>query len=276
MSMSYVKVNKMRHIENVNEIKDVITTVKSNGDEWYTNYFVSDDVVERWIKNRQIMMFRDNTTVFLLRRRKNFFLIYFFSSSIDGFVSCLNNLVNSTEVTLSVDVLYKKETPIEECLLQKGFSKRAGLYRMRLGNYLQMAEGLSNVCYAEINDAENIEDMLNDEFDELCEQIPEKEEIERAVASEQIIVLKDNKEIVSLLWIEKRGAIATVRYWITDNRYRGRGAGTCVLNQALSLHSDARQIFVWVKENNYGAIKEYEKTGFVRDGLRDDVYCFIR
>ena len=55
----------MRPIDDVNEIKAVISTVKCSGDEWYTNYFISDDVAERWIKKRQMTIFHDDTTAFL-------------------------------------------------------------------------------------------------------------------------------------------------------------------------------------------------------------------
>lgn len=39
---------------NIQEIKESITQVKERGDEWYTNYYIADEIAASWIKKETI------------------------------------------------------------------------------------------------------------------------------------------------------------------------------------------------------------------------------
>ena len=269
----------MRLVNNIQKIKEAITHVKEHGDEWHTNYYIADKVAEGWIKRRQLRIYEDGQTVFLLRQRNTFFHLYYFASSAESFFSSLQHIMNSFPFTISVDVIKKNNSmrSVNASFGEADFSKHIRLYRMKLGRYTPVASSLlSDESYAEAVDAKDIYAMLHDNFDELCEQIPDIDEIEQAAIEHQILVKKREKNIISILWLERSGGIALIRYWLTLKKYRSCGAGTELLHRGLTLHNNARQTFVWVREDNQNAIRSYEKAGFLKDGLIDDVYCLVK
>ena len=269
----------MRLVADIKEIKEIITALKEQGDEWYTNYYISDDVAEDWIKKNKIRIYKGAKTFFLLREKTNFSLLFYFSVDIEAFSSSIQSLLDSTDETLSVDVLHKNNTAktIVETFLNGGFSKRIRLYRMRLGKHAPIKGKMPELCYADNTDVDSIYTMLHSEFDELCEQIPDGDEIEKAVRKRQIIVIKENANLVSFIWIERKGKTVVWRYWLTNPLYRSVSmAGIILLRQVLAMNEDADQTLLWVREDNQKVIAAHEKTGFVKDGLVDDVLCLIR
>lgn len=268
----------MRLVEDIQEIKDAITQVKEMGDEWYTNYYIADEVARSWIEKKQLRFFESKKTAFLLRQRGSFYLLYYFSSSIKNFSSSLRSLLGATKATFSVDILHKADSGgVEEIFLHAGFEKRVRLYRMRLSKHTSAKGKLPEPCYAERQDAGVIYTMLHQQFDEFCEQIPDIDEIEAAIAKSQILVIKERDMLVSFFWLERAGRTVLWRYWLTNPQYRaGSMAGIILLRQVMALHSDVMQTLLWVREDNPKVIRAHEKNGFQMDGLVDDVYCLIR
>lgn len=269
----------MRLVEDIQEIKDAITQVKKLGDEWYTNYYISDEFARSWIEKKQLSLFERNQTTFLLRQRGSFYLLHYFSSSIKNFSSSLQSLLEATKETLSVDILHKVDSGsgVEEIFLQAGFEKRTRLYRMKLGRHTSVKGNLPEPCYAERQDADVIYAMLHQQFDEFCEQIPDIDEIEAAIAKNQILVIREQDLLVSFFWLERIGRMVLWRYWLTNPQYRaGSMAGIILLRQVMAMHNDAMQTLLWVREDNPKVIRAHEKNGFQMDGLVDDVYCLIR
>ncbi|MBR3622889.1 MAG: GNAT family N-acetyltransferase [Selenomonadaceae bacterium] len=266
-------------MEDISEIKEAITWVKECGDEWYTNYYISDIVAKQWIKNGQLKILIGENAAFLLRQKQSFSLLYYFAASDEGLFAGMRALINETTETLSVDVLHKNDddNKVGKIFRNIGFDKRIKLYRMRKGKSSISKAKLPKVCYAKRDDAEIIETMLSNEFDELCEQIPDIDEIKSAIDNRQIIILEDDNRVISFFWAERTGKTVLWRYWLTDPKYRSSSlAGLVLLRQVMALHEDAMQTFLWVREDNEKVIKAHEKNGFTKDGLVDDVYCLIR
>ena len=269
----------MRFVADIKEIKEAITALKEQGDEWFTNYYISDDVAEDWIKKNKIRIYQEAKTVFLLREKANFSLLFYFSVDIEEFSSSLQRLLESTDETLSVDVLHKNNAAktVVEAFLNGGFSKRIRLYRMRLGKHAPIKGKMPELCYADDTDVDSIYTMLHNEFDELCEQIPDEDEIEKAIRKRQIIVIRENASLVSFIWFERTCKTVVWRYWLTNPQFRSISmAGIILLRQVLAMNEDASQTLLWVREDNQKVIAAHEKTGFVKDGLVDDVLCLIR
>lgn len=269
----------MRLVKDIREIKEAITQVKEQGEEWYTNYYNADEVAKSWIEKGQLRLCGSGQTVFLLRQREKFSLLYYFSSSIANLRSSLQLLLDTAEVTFSVDVLHKADSSDEvgEIFLQAGFEKRIRLYRMRLGKHAHPKGKLPEPSYAGRSETEVIYDMLHQQFDELCEQIPDKDEIETAIVQGQILVIREQGQLVSFFWLERTGRMVLWRYWLTNPKFRaGSMAGIILLRQVMALHSEAMQTLLWVREDNPKVIRAHEKNGFQKDGLVDDVYCMIR
>ena len=267
-----------RLVEDIQEIKEAITLLKEQGDEWYTNYYISDNEAGKWVGKKQLRIYQYEKAFFILRRKHHFSLLYYFAVSIESLYLNLERLIDSTRGIISVDVLHRNTMGLEEeVFLNHSFEKRIRLYRMRLGKRKKSKRRLPDACYANLKDAKTIEVMLHSAFDELCEQIPDLDEIEEAISCKQIMVIREDTEVVSFFWLERFGKSSIWRYWLTNPKYRDRSlAATVLYRQALALNEDATQTTLWVREDNQTVIKSYEVTGFVKDGLVDDVFCLIR
>lgn len=79
--------------------------------------------------------------------------------------------------------------------------------------------------------------------------------------------------LLNIDWLSKNCELAV---WIGDDNYRGKGAGYFSVYNALKhafLDLNLHKVYLTVLENNTPAIKLYEKSGFVFEGIhREAVY----
>lgn len=275
------KRNAVSLVEDIQEIKEAITWLKDQGDEWYTNFFIPDDYMTACLRSGQVTIFYGKASVFLLRQKSNFQLLYFISTDIRKFDEDILDLSEHTGQTLTVDILSQKKIndSVAEIFLRHGFQKRICLYRMQLTKKYHRQEKLVNdITYAKAEDTEPIHNMLLSGFDELCEQVPSAREIIRAIEHKQILVMRNNnQEVITFFWLEHTGNMVLWRYWFTNPDYRKETlAGIILLKQALAMHAEIKRTLLWVREDNIRARKVYEKLGFKDDGLLDNVFCLIR
>lgn len=104
------------------------------------------------------------------------------------------------------------------------------------------------------------------------ENVIEKEDFERLVEDNEIIVAKLKNEIVGYMVFNIREIIrTTMRYRkqldieviCVEEKSRGKGAGTSLLEYAKKIgeENSCTDIYLTVNEENSGAIKLYEKFG---------------
>lgn len=77
--------------------------------------------------------------------------------------------------------------------------------------------------------------------------------------------------LISLLDINSINRSGVIHIMIGDNENRGKGIGTFAVNEMIKhafYNLNLRRIELGVLENNLPAIRLYEKTGFVREGVK--------
>ncbi len=81
---------------------------------------------------------------------------------------------------------------------------------------------------------------------------------------------------VGLYRIDRIALSAEYRIFLGHNAFRGKGLGTEAANLMISYAFDRlnfNKVWLGVNEINVAALKSYEKSGFVREGiLRDEIY----
>ena len=260
-------------VENINEIKEAITKVKENSDaEWYTNFYVNDDAINRWITFKQIYLINFADSFFVIRDRKSFIHLYFSSNNINSLRRELLLLKKNIAVPTVVDLLAKQDSVkllFENC----GYIHYCKLTRMFKRNSPNNKICIDEENFANADEAEDVLAIINENMDPLCEQIPDLSEIKIAINARSILVKRDNKNnLLALLYFERSGRTAYLRYWVTAKQAQGLGYGKSLYKLYESLNLDVVQFRLWVRDDNSKVKRIYENYGYVYDRLKDEVF----
>lgn len=269
-------------VETPRQIWDAMLQVKRCRRDWQTNIYLTGEVLQTWIGRGELSMLWLPDSLFLLRQRDGFQRLYWLTADVRAFGGALEILLSSTAGrTMSTDAIYRKEagSPLARIFVLKGFIQRARLYRMRRdGENRPAASVRDGVAYACEAEASEIEALLRETFDALSDQLPDLDEIVSAVRAKEIFCTRDEDgRIAALAWMTQRGGAVQWRFWLTRPDCRNASFfGRRVRRQAFAFHAGAKYMYLWVHEDNAKAKRLHEETGFVADGLVEDVYCCSR
>ena len=104
MKQNFISVTPIKNIEEIHHIKNI---VRDNGDDFFTNLYVNDNLLSQWILRGQIYSFSSLNSIFVLRLRKEFWHLYFGTNDLDIFskeIFCLTEKMNSS---ISVDLIHR-------------------------------------------------------------------------------------------------------------------------------------------------------------------------
>lgn len=122
-----------------------------------------------------------------------------------------------------------------------------------------------------LEDFENIQDILQTEFDEFWKPSILKSELENE--NSKYIVAKENEKIVGFAGVIFLPDDAEITNIVTRKSERKKGIGNLLLDKLIQMAKEKRNnISLEVNEKNNIAIKLYEKYGFEKVGIRKKYY----
>ena len=122
-------VSKMQLVKYINEIKEAITRIKEQGDEWHTNFFVSDERLAYWIEAGQLYLLQKEYTLVVMRRRPMQWQMYLCNTKEESLSHELSECLQGLEDNISTDVL-GQELALSEALSVSGFRSYMLLHRI--------------------------------------------------------------------------------------------------------------------------------------------------
>jgi GNAT superfamily N-acetyltransferase len=134
------------------------------------------------------------------------------------------------------------------------------------------AEAITSVSEVEPasgSEASQILGLLEASFDRYAEQLPDTSEIAAAIADQNVLVVRDGARIAGVLYFERTGFTACVRYWLVGPAYQNRKLGARLMRSFFGRCSGVTRSLLWVLADNDNAIKRYGHYGFKPDGLAD-------
>lgn len=211
----------------------------------------------------------------MIRARENFCQLYFQTTNINSLLKQIESLVkNFNAMLISVDLI-NISSEVIECFKQAGFIRYVSLTRMVQINKTLKNPTAEDSWFAESRDVDEIENILYENMDPLCEQIPDREDIAEAVENRQIIVARTEKNIIAaLLFFERKGKTATLRFWAGRKIFHGLGYGKLVYDRYMAKNSDATRFLLWVRDDNSKVKKIYERYGLQYENMQDVVFLF--
>lgn len=277
-----LNIEKLKHygaktVTEQSELFENISTIKDASDNFHTNFFLSFDKLTSWIIKKRVLICSDSSTILVIYVREEYAQIYFWSNDLNGLELLLMHVVNHIDMTFLVDMVYKDVEWLNDkifFILDKcGFSKHMTLERMSKVNMPDDVGEIKGIEFAEKEDAQEIQDILFQNFDIYGMQIPDIEEIEQASINHDIIISREGTTIAALFWTEHIGQTSHFRYWIARPECRATGLyGYYVYMQTLNREARARRIILWVLDNNKEVIDSHKLQGFSFDGLKDDIF----
>ena len=266
----------MTPIEKVNEVFDAIQKAKEGASGFVTNFFPVQQKLQGWVDHGELFVEYRDRSAFFWRKDRDFWHLYFCAASPASLKSAVTGLHSLKTEPVMMD-LVGNEAALGDLLAlwkSEGFRQYTQLCRMARTSQSGPPQSGANgpqVVYAEKADAPAISDFLDRSFDHYAEQLPMPYEIEAAIESRQILVVKNQGMPGGLLFFETHGLTSTVRYWLVAEGFRAAHLGSALMRHYFTTQSAVRRFILWVIADNANAVQKYQHYGFLPDGLIDYV-----
>lgn len=263
----------MLRVESREALLESIGQVNRKAKEFTTTFFAVPQQIQGWIERGVLFQLPCAECVLVLRRSRDCSYVYHIAQS-NKSLSCALAMLNGG-TTWVADLIGRAEDTCgnarvyEEC----GFVERATLFRMARTNARSPSDTMNDtqVVFAQKADLDDVANLFGQLLDPFVDQIPEKHDLELAIAEQQVLILRRDSALGGVLVFETNGATSHLRYWYVRDSLRDQGIGAQLLQRYFYLCQDSRRIILWVARGNAGAIAKYEHYGFRKEELADRI-----
>jgi ribosomal protein S18 acetylase RimI-like enzyme len=198
--------------------------------------------------------------------------VYFAGSADCRWLSCLHGI--EAPASLVVDLIGikgKSETTVRT-LADEGFAIHETIFRLSRKKVSEVLRaGPSSVEVACASDAAFIKKCLENEFDPLADQLPDADEVLKAVCDGFVYVFKDSAMAKGFIWWDRVGVTATIRYLCVERHARAHGIGRSLVEGYFRKTPECARHLIWVRSRNLAALSCYTRLGYQQDGVEDIV-----
>ena len=92
-------------VKSADEIRFAKDIVKNNGENFFTNLYVGDELLNTWINRGQIFSVVNDKCCLILRLRREFWHLYFISNDLNVFSDELSRLTEKINSVISTDLI---------------------------------------------------------------------------------------------------------------------------------------------------------------------------
>lgn len=264
----------MIQFRKIDEVFDAIQKTKMAASNFRTNFFPVPAKLQNWIERDELSGEVRESTAFFFRKDRDFFRFYFCAGSLEKLAAEISTLSILKTGRVATDLIGNETTVNEMCapLEAVGFLRYARLQRMaRPAQTAGSTDSNLPIVFAEKADVPTVLELIENNFDRFGEQLPALYEIEAAIASRQIFVVKRDEKIAGLLFFETQGFNSIVRFWAVAEKFRALKIGSALMQHYFKTQNAVRRFTLWVNANNDNAIQKYKHYGYAPDGLIDCV-----
>lgn len=261
----------MGAISSLEALSALESDIRKRDGRFRSNLFIDPKKHGRWVTEGTVYVERvSKDCALIIKDNATFNYLFYMASSVEALSAALWAI--TLDKPTSVDIVSRNEEPEEQIAFENvGFSVRRRLYRMTHAGKLALNQGPhAAIGCATSADAHEIKMLLDSNFDELSEQLPDEVEIEDLIHAGCVQVYRIGRQVAGFAIGEEHGLTWHLRYWFVSDEARNKGVGTALLAKTLDGNASQRQE-LWVVSDNQNAIRRYEHYGFKRDRLNDVV-----
>ncbi len=218
----------------------------------------------------------DTNPVLLVERKRTYNQLFYFldeSSSVSDMKSVVQELERHNP--LYADIVMKEDFRYEDSIFQNLEMRPFRTYvRKSTINLHKKYRAMIETVFADEADLESIYDMLQNTFDEMCDHIPDKAELEKLIADENVYKVTVQKDIAGVLLFEDTGVKSYARALCVSQSFQGGAIGYSLMSNYFNHHIDSntKMFYLWVDEANAAVKKLHSRFGYAEDGLKDYIF----
>ena len=239
-----------------------------------TNFYPVPDKLQRSIERGELFSISAGPVLLVLRRDRDFLHLSFVAPTAAELATAVREQLAQVGETITVDLLGPRARLAElvAVLTHAGFADHCVLQRMtRVTSEVTATSPDPQIKLAGPDDAPALAAMIDAAHDRHAEQLPTEDELARAAADRQILVIKSGAAIAGVLFFEVTGQSSLLRHWLVDPACRDQRIGARLMRRYFADCSDVRRFLLWVVSDNDNAIDRYRHYGYQPDGLIDQV-----
>lgn len=250
-----------------------------------TNIFLDSTSLQEVLSERHCLQYNTDKALFLLVPRHNSYYDCLYMA-VDGLAlkkgidAVLSNY--HSEMSIRGAVIGKEPQALEiaEIFHDLGFRLTKRLLRMQLGAPAQKIldamrpfadENRDSMSFATPDDAEEILEILKDNFDLVADNLPELSVIRDNIVKKQVAILRRDNKIASLHYFHIYNSTLHSLYDVTRKEYRKEGffmALAIFINEYFSGQSKkSMRAFGWRDATNQKLVKHAKKSNQNSDGV---------
>ena len=104
--------------------------------------------------------------------------------------------------------------------------------------------------YARADDCDEIMEILLQDFDPLCDQVPERDELLDRIANKEVLVARNGDRIASVIMFKRGAAVADWIFWVTRPEERKTFLGSMLREKYLELTGKVRRQITYTRKPN--------------------------
>jgi len=259
----------------VEPLLEAVRRIRRAAETFHTNLFASREQISQWTERGALSWMDSGRCALMFRTGAGVEHVYHAAVSHGAISSTLALVDYGTHMDLAADLIgVAGETDaVVHAYEVAEFQEYATLFRMVRtdGVVIEDREEKGGATFAQMADVPAIQAFFLQLLDCFVDQIPEFEELARAVARENLLIVRCDEAIGGLLLFERSGLTTTLRYWYVNPALRDRGIGGCLMRTFFRVCHDARRIVLWVERSNLGSIAKYQYYGFRMERLMDRI-----
>lgn len=254
-----------------------IDVLRHGNKGFITNSFFPARQLAALVRSGGITIKMSSDTVIILAEEEQMVRLYFYASDIDSLRQLPLMIPLHIGKTIILDIIGKN--PGAEILsneLEKhNFCSYSELIRMKRKNEEEMPVNNSDVVYAGADDADEIMEILYEEFDVFISRLPTIHKLEEAISNREVTIVRQQGLLAGLAYFEKPGEKLKYLYQIVvRNAFRGTGIIDDLLIYTFKNTPKDTVFQLWAETKNEHAINKYRKYGFAPDGLVDYIMLY--
>ncbi|WP_294591022.1 GNAT family N-acetyltransferase [uncultured Bacteroides sp.] len=262
----------MNVIDSIDILSEYFNVIRRKRKGVITNFFLNPFKHSLWIEKGELYVVLIHDCYFIIRKSELVNYLFYITTDTEQLANGLKEILPTITFQVVIDLVGDmKMEPLKQIFLENGFSEFKMIYRMNRVGIPNCLTFDSNVQHAVIEDLNTIHVLLCKYFNPLLEQIPNKEEIEKFILENQVLIYKQDGKICGFVIFELIGLTLYLRYWFVSPGFRDLHIGSKLFNAFMYEGRNTKRQLLWVIADNENAIKRYKHYGFRAEKMFDYV-----
>ena len=260
----------------VDEIRRAKEAIEGDGSELSTNFFIKDDVLEKYIARNELKIHVSNKTLLIARTTDRVSRLYFAAVDDDDLAGNLKMFLPFVKRPLTVDI-YKNQfnadqfERLEKIFTEVGFKHYATQFRLLKVVNTNRYNAIDPTWFAKEEECDEIMEIIYGSLDYLCDQLPERDEMLQHIKNKEVLVYRRDGVISSVVVGILRPAAAEWKVRVTRPEYRMSEDGLLLRKARDEYTKDVRRQINYARKKRLLRIYMNE-SGAKPDGFENHVF----